>query len=319
MSENQNPTKPIAIELGEFFVKIGISGEDRPRIIIDLRSDYMRKSYTNDEFYPLELLSVENKIKRITKLDFPENIDHIEDILQKGFEKTNINPKDKKLVVSIDFEFDLNQRITLANILFKKFQIARLFFGNHHLFALYSSGKTTGLLIEVGYKEITTIPVYEGLSEKEFVKIIQPKNTRYHDDRSIDEQNKTEGIINQVDELNLNENGFPTEIKKSLIDKIYNSLISFEEEKRTILADQVLFYGEQPEIKSFEQNIIQEFNEKYKDVQIRQTSPIDSPNEATWVGLSISGSITYCFTNPYISQEILNEGNMEIITMKLGL
>ena len=46
--------------------------------------------------------------------------------------------------------------------MFEKFSVPKLYIETQSLLALYASGRTTGLVVDVGYDMTHTVPVFEG-------------------------------------------------------------------------------------------------------------------------------------------------------------
>lgn len=53
-------------------------------------------------------------------------------------------------------------RETLAKVLFQYFEVPSVYFVPSHLSALYTLGVSKGLVMDVGYKEASVFPIYEG-------------------------------------------------------------------------------------------------------------------------------------------------------------
>jgi len=52
---------------------------------------------------------------------------------------------------------------TLAKVLFRHYEVSSVLFVPSHLVCLFSLGVCTGLVLDVGHKEATVVPVYEGV------------------------------------------------------------------------------------------------------------------------------------------------------------
>jgi actin len=50
----------------------------------------------------------------------------------------------------------------MTEIMFEKFEVPAFYIANPGVLSLYSSGKTTGLVLESGEGVTHTVPIYEG-------------------------------------------------------------------------------------------------------------------------------------------------------------
>ena len=50
----------------------------------------------------------------------------------------------------------------MTEIMFEKFEVPAFYISNPGVLSLYSSGKTTGLVLESGEGVTHTVPIYEG-------------------------------------------------------------------------------------------------------------------------------------------------------------
>lgn len=74
-----------------------------------------------------------------------------------------VSPKDIKVIVVESLLTPTEFRDTLAKVLFRHFEIGSLMLVPSHLVAVSTLGVSTALVLDVGYKEATLIPVYEGV------------------------------------------------------------------------------------------------------------------------------------------------------------
>merc|ERR1712002_482072 len=84
-------------------------------------------------------------------------------IHQLYFKWLLVNPKDRRVVVVENILGSTLFKETLAKVLFKHYEVSSVLFVPSHLVCLFSLGVNTGLVLDVGHKEATVVPVYQGV------------------------------------------------------------------------------------------------------------------------------------------------------------
>eukprot|EP00112_Aurelia_sp_Birch-Aquarium-sp1_P023144 Seg679.1 transcript_id=Seg679.1/GoldUCD/mRNA.D3Y31 product="Actin-related protein 10" protein_id=Seg679.1/GoldUCD/D3Y31 len=140
----------VILDIGEAYTKIGFAGESTPRHIIPSRVRRLVGS---------EL--VETKVVK-----YDANEDELFDILREFlhsiyFRYLLVNPKERKVVISESLLAPVKFRNTLAKVLFKYFDVVSVMFAPCHLFALFTLGVSSALVVDCGYSETLVVPIYE--------------------------------------------------------------------------------------------------------------------------------------------------------------
>ena len=128
----------VVLDVGAWTTKVGYAGEAVPRAIV-----------------------------RTPPLDAADN-DALSDALVKFvhklyFEHLLVNPKDRRVVLVEGLLGDLRLRDALVKVLFCHFEVLSVLLAPSHLMPLFGLGLQHGLVLDVGYKETTLIPVYQGV------------------------------------------------------------------------------------------------------------------------------------------------------------
>lgn len=140
---------PVVIEFGTYHTKVGFAGEPCPRHLI--RSFNVKAS---------------NKVTNIcdTKLSEDELLEELTTFLHAiYFRYLLVNPKDRRVVVCEDFVQTERFRNCLSRVLFKQFSVVGLLLTPALPLALVPLGTPTGLIVNIGYKDSSSICVYEGM------------------------------------------------------------------------------------------------------------------------------------------------------------
>jgi actin len=140
MTEEEVPA--VILDIGSGTTKCCVAGDDRPRAV-----------------FP----SVING-KRVLNRGLIASKDGLEALLQKAFgsDGLKVASEERPLLCT---ECPLNPkyaRESLTQLAFEKFNVPAFYLSIAGVLALYASGRTTGLVAEMGYGLTSTIPVFEG-------------------------------------------------------------------------------------------------------------------------------------------------------------
>lgn len=96
-----------------------------------------------------------------TKLQF---YDQVVDFIQNLFFKhLLVNPKERKVILVESVLCPTEIREVFAKVLFRHFEVSSVLFVPSHLVILSTLACETALVVDIGYKEATVIPVYSGV------------------------------------------------------------------------------------------------------------------------------------------------------------
>lgn len=157
----------IVIDLGMYYTKIGISANYAPIKIIKTPINLF---LTNNTF------KSDNKFLNIYNCNndgFNENIflDNLYDFFEDIFiNHLLINQKDKVLTLGLNTLFSKYYITEISKILIDKFNIKKLILVNNLLTPLYITGNYSGVIVDIGFTQISVLAVYNGLSIKETFK-----------------------------------------------------------------------------------------------------------------------------------------------------
>ncbi|XP_030378756.1 actin-related protein 10 [Scaptodrosophila lebanonensis] len=140
---------PIVLDIGNAYTKLGFAAEAHPRKIIPTTV----------------VLSTTSETKRLFDFaDTTEFYDQIVDFLQMIFFKhLLVSPKERKIVVVENIFGQTVTRETLARVLFKHFDMSSVLFVPAHLISLSTLALPTAVVVDIGYSEVTVMPVFSGV------------------------------------------------------------------------------------------------------------------------------------------------------------
>jgi centractin len=161
--------KRLVIDFGSGFTKAGLSNEENPRVVLETVVRRPRQTRTiRTVSNPIvvgslsqsqSLYNFEQPIKR----GIIQNFDSIKLVIGKILEDLRLKSLNDISVIVMDATgIPLNQRCKISEILFEDFEAQSVYFENQNVFGLYSMGKTSGCVLDVGYGLSQVGCVYNG-------------------------------------------------------------------------------------------------------------------------------------------------------------
>lgn len=139
-----------------------------PAVVLDIGTSYTKCGFAG-EMGPRYIIASQVKIRtgQIRKIWDYKNAEDLYEILKEFlkhlyFRHITIKPQDRRVVVCESLLCPTVFRETLAKVLFHYFEVPSVYFVPSHLSALYTLGTSHGLVMDVGYKEASVFPIYEG-------------------------------------------------------------------------------------------------------------------------------------------------------------
>ena len=175
---NHHHDDVLLVDIGSSSVKAGFSGEDSPSSVfpscIALNGKHPRTLESIDNYIPTEKEKVSNDYDDYgTKSLHPVIRGSVKDweTLEKLWDATLDNagillPEAFPVMIIESPTTTIQDRQNWAELLFEKYKIPSLCFGNSSACTVFASGRTSGLVVDCGAGLTTTVPVFEGLALK---------------------------------------------------------------------------------------------------------------------------------------------------------
>lgn len=171
----------IVIDNGTGFIKAGWAGEDAPRFVIpaivcDNHAKAMPATHGGMETDSLEYLvghdalnalhnSASEAVTYPIKRGTVEDWDALQKIWDHIFKNClNVDPTQYPVLMTCPPMADKEMQTEIARRMFKHFNVPALCLCNASVLSLFSTGRTTGVVLEVGEGVTYSVPVYEGFS-----------------------------------------------------------------------------------------------------------------------------------------------------------
>ena len=148
---NIEEIQTIIFDLGSYNYRIGYSGNDRPSFIFppikfNEKDDYeFLTSQKGDGFF--------NDIKKFE--------DFFDDFISDKELNTSLNQG--SILFSEPIIHNKEQRKSLTEFLFEKYEIGGLFFCNNSVLSSFSYGKSSCLVFDSGHSQSNVVPVHDGM------------------------------------------------------------------------------------------------------------------------------------------------------------
>ena len=163
---------PILVDLGSSEIKAGFSGQESPKLLSpnyigELKSkknykDSQKKKYTSDECDKfMGNLILHHPIEKGVFTD-PEDISLVFNYIYSKLEINEERIKEHPILISEALNNPRFNREKISEILFEKVGTPALIFGSQPLLSLFSTGATTGVVLESGDAITQSCVGYEG-------------------------------------------------------------------------------------------------------------------------------------------------------------
>jgi centractin len=175
--------QPIVLDNGTGSIKAGFAGGSKPKVVVGTkvgRTKHMRimpggALEQDQEFSGPSSVFVGRKLDEYRGafvLEYPMHKGHVvsggwdamERVWEHVYSKNNLNARmeDHPALFTEAVQNPQSNRDKTAEIFFETFRTPALFFAPPPVLSLYSSGRTTGVVLDVGEGVTQCVPVYEG-------------------------------------------------------------------------------------------------------------------------------------------------------------
>lgn len=162
----------IVIDTGTATCKVGFAGDDKPHTVFETIVGRPRQGLNDgfdyEDYYVGEAARLNEKVLDLTSprnFEKAVNWEDMECVWHHTFYSVlKVDPKEHPIVLT---EWPLNPRANrgrMGQIMFETFNVAAVYINEPAPLALYSTGNTTGLVLDIGDSFIHAVPVHEGCS-----------------------------------------------------------------------------------------------------------------------------------------------------------
>lgn len=169
-ADGENPA--LVFDIGTQFMKVGFAGDDAPKDVFPTCVGYplhggRMEGFSNDKKVWVGKETV-GPIRGVLDLHYPvehgiiTNFEEMTLILKYAFNELRVESDEQAIILTEAPGAPLENREKLAEILFEEFDVPALYFERQAVLSLYASGRTTGVVLDIGGGVSHAIPVYEG-------------------------------------------------------------------------------------------------------------------------------------------------------------
>ncbi|KAM7538490.1 hypothetical protein Aperf_G00000077195 [Anoplocephala perfoliata] len=161
----------VVIDVGSGLCKAGFAGEDSPvsifpSIIGRPKNPQMMFGVKRLDYY---VGDAAQQMRGVLTLQYPvengiiKNWDDIEKIWHHTFyDELRVLPEDQACLLTEPPRNPKSNREKMCEVIFEKFNVPGLYIAIQAVMSLYSSGKTTGAVLDIGDGATHMVPIYEG-------------------------------------------------------------------------------------------------------------------------------------------------------------
>lgn len=158
----------LVMDVGSASCKIGFAGDDDPKCVLPTVVGKPKHKFEESrQFVGYEaqskkaLLSLTWPVQRGVVTDWDDMRTILDHVFKDEF---TAKLSEHAVLVTDTPENPKTNREQMAQVLFETYQVPALFVAYQAVLSLYSAGRTTGLVVDIGHGVTTAVPVYEGYS-----------------------------------------------------------------------------------------------------------------------------------------------------------
>ncbi|KAL4428876.1 hypothetical protein ABPG74_001363 [Tetrahymena malaccensis] len=163
---------PVVIDNGSGVIRAGIAGEDKAKLQFDSyigRPKYKMVLPTNtqSDYY---LGNISDEQRGLLKLQYPinhgiiQNWNDMDLIWKYCYSELKVSAKEYPVLLTEPAINPINHKFRVAQQFFENFNAPALFIAVQGVLSLFASGKTTGVVVEIGDGVSQIVPVFDGYS-----------------------------------------------------------------------------------------------------------------------------------------------------------
>ncbi|GCC42076.1 hypothetical protein chiPu_0026056, partial [Chiloscyllium punctatum] len=158
-------TGALVIDMGSGVCKVGYAGQPRPDSVLGSIVGYPRGRSKRNSITVGRTVSTEPDLKLIrpTRQGIIVDWTAAEDLLRHVFyEDLKVSPEEHAVLISDPPLSPTTNREKIAELLFERFNVPAMHVSHQSVLAVYSYGKTSGLVVDSGDGVTHSVPVHEG-------------------------------------------------------------------------------------------------------------------------------------------------------------
>ncbi|XP_060702571.1 actin-like [Hemiscyllium ocellatum] len=158
-------TGALVIDMGSGVCKVGYAGQPRPDSVLGSIVGYPRGRSKRNSITVGRTVSTEPDLKLIrpTRQGIIVDWTAAEDLLRHVFyEDLKVSPEEHAILISDPPLSPTTNREKIAELLFERFNVPAMHVSYQSVLAVYSYGKTSGLVVDSGDGVTHSVPVHEG-------------------------------------------------------------------------------------------------------------------------------------------------------------
>lgn len=138
---------PIVIENGPGAIKSGFANETTPSVII-----------------PNTVTLADGSTVNAFEQGCVANWEGVQQIWSQIFSRLRVDPSAQPVLLTERAQIRKADRQKITQIMFETFKVPALYVANNASLALYQSGRTTGVVVHMGYDVLHVVPIFEGMA-----------------------------------------------------------------------------------------------------------------------------------------------------------
>jgi len=155
----EDETLALVLQNGEQNIKFGYAGDEEPRMVFH---NYAVKDCVGEHTFGIPPARPNYTVKEPIVRGHVTDWDMLEKVWLHSYQSLKVQPEDHPLLITDIALTPKESREKMTQMLFESFNVPCYYIANQSVLVIYSSGRTTGVVLDSGHGITHSVPILDG-------------------------------------------------------------------------------------------------------------------------------------------------------------